>query len=165
MRFTLANLLIAVALVALTCAGLLNRTRILADGILTLTVLIYVVVGIRSFLVSGRDRAVSIVFSSVGIMYLLLVFKNVLPVIRDSLITNDALEAVYQLVPKSSTEAKPNFGPTYPWHHLGWLFGDELSNEPRRHFVLVGHCAFSWLIALFTGWFAGFIYKKWRVIE
>jgi hypothetical protein len=160
MQFTLWKLFLAVTMLALACAGLTFHSEGWASGIMSLTFLLYVAAAVRAICLQGRQRAVALSFLLAGVAYLTLVFTNIAPAVRSAMIANDLLEAAYRVVPKSLSEASPGFAPSYPWHHLDWLFGDGMEGEPRRHFVVIGHSVASWFLALLAASFAGEIYAR-----
>jgi hypothetical protein len=160
MRFTLSKLFFAVAMAAVACTGIIFHTVWWADGILFLTLALYLIAAIQGISLRGHDRAAAFAFLLTGVIYLSLIVTNAAAVVRNSLITNDILESMYQCVPQSPPESSPRFAPEYPWHHLDWLFADGMQGEPRRHFVLIGHCVWSWLFAMLASWFAVWTYAK-----
>ena len=160
MQFTLWKLFLAVTLLALACAGLTFHSEGWAGGIMSLTLLMFVAAAVQVICLQGRQQAVALSFLLAGVAYLTLIFTNIAPVVRSAMIVNDLLEAAYRVVPKSLSETIPEIPPSYPWHHLDWLFGDGMEGEPRRNFVVIGHCVGSWFIALLAAWFAGEIYTR-----
>jgi hypothetical protein len=76
MRFSLSKLLVAVGLISVACAGMAVRTRWWAEGIVVLTVGLFVVAALRAVVLKGRDRCFTIAFAAVGGGYLLLAFSS-----------------------------------------------------------------------------------------
>jgi hypothetical protein len=180
-RFKLSKLFLVVSMVALACAGMTLRTRWWAESILALTVLLFVVIAIRTIGQRGRDRAFAVSFSAVGLGYLLLLSSA----FGDSVITNIplGLSAKALGIPLDYVTAVINPPPTIiaaktglPPVASGDLIPSEIelgsfdeylfwgsrpdSRHPVHAFFLIGHCVWSWLFALLAGWFAGNIYAK-----
>jgi hypothetical protein len=55
MRFTLAKLLLAIAIAGIACAGMTFRTELWAIAIATLTIVLYWMAAIRRCLTPGSD--------------------------------------------------------------------------------------------------------------
>src|SRR5688572_9242268 len=95
MRFTLRYLFLAVAMLALACAGMIQVSPWWTSAITTLTVLIYAVILVAAVGSSGRCRVTAIAFSLIGAGYLLLISLDPLSSIRDPMLTNHALGYVW----------------------------------------------------------------------
>ncbi len=91
MRFSLFKLLLAVAMVAVACGGLMGRTRWWAIAIFSATLLLFVAVAVRGIRFDGRGRAAALTFAIVGMGYLLM---SMIQPVRDLLVTQQALVAL-----------------------------------------------------------------------
>jgi hypothetical protein len=102
MRFTLGKMFLAIAMLALACAGMTNCNRWWAHGIVIVTVLMYVFVTIQAVVSRDRTRAVSTIFALVGGGYLLLSLCPAFHPFSDLILTNRALISIgtrFQLPP------------------------------------------------------------------
>jgi hypothetical protein len=158
MQFTLSKMLIAIAMVALACAGLTMRTAGWSDGIMTLSLLMYLVVAIRAVGLHGRDRASAITFSLVGAGYLLLISCNASD-LRQSLATKYPLALLAKAwhVPISVQVADGTFD---DYLEGASSFKPDVFVLPLYCFFLIGHCVCSWLLALLAGWFCGAMWSR-----
>jgi hypothetical protein len=170
MHFTLSKLLIAIAMVALACAGLTIRTRGWADGIVSFTLFLYLVIGIRAVGLRGRDRAVSITFSLVGIGYILLISCNLFD-LRESLATKYPLALLAKAfhVPIAVVPAADNFGlaeitdgsfEEYLQYATSFQYGDDVGSGPLSRFFLIGRFVWSWLLAWLASCLCGSMWAK-----
>ncbi len=192
MRFTLSKLFLAVAMVALACAGLIGRNRWWAESIVTLSIVLYVAVALLSI---GRDmktKIFRIAFSAIGGGYLLLVLYA--EPIRQVLLTDHLLTIAGKSlqVPLSDGDTSsqgrapsPGFGggggPGFGGGGLivaggsggtgGGPFDwdrDDVGTlqlnigTQAGAFFVIGHCIWSWLFALLGGWLASFMYSKFQ---
>src|SRR5262245_49016166 len=112
MRFTLAKLFLAVALIALACAGMVSPTSSWTAAILSMSVLLYVVVAIRAIGLDRRPQIASLIFTLVGGGYLLLATCSIFPLFSRSLLTNYPLALIARArevrgVPYAYTPAAP----------------------------------------------------------
>src|SRR5262245_23967898 len=142
MRFTLSKLFIAVAMLALACAGMIYRNRWWTDAIITLTVLLFAVMALRAIGLRGRDRVFAIAFSVVGTVYLVLTMTDLCQIIGGSLPSNHVLAAAWKLTQGVGDMPLESVLAIRP-----------ISREDP--FFIIGHCVSSWLFALVAGWFAG----------
>src|SRR5262245_55223386 len=78
MRFTIKWLFLAVAMLALACAGLMYRTMVWAEIIFAISLLLFSSQFIRAVFAKPAERAGNIAFAVVGISYLLLVTSPLL---------------------------------------------------------------------------------------
>jgi len=147
---------------ALAVSGLVARTRLWADGILTLTVFLYAVVGARVVRLTGSARAFAIAFAIFGSAYFL---QQVLSPISDLLITNRLLCAIAKVlhVPEVSvnefvSSSATSKGPRLKWDDVTLLYANDMS--AGGVFLTIGHCVFSWLFALFGGWIVACGYSR-----
>jgi hypothetical protein len=165
MRFSLSKLLLAVAMVALACAAMTVRNHWWADAIVTITVLLYVVMALRAIGLRGRDRVFAIVFAIVGLSYLVLMTTDAFRTIRTSIPTKYPLGVAWKWLtnPKMPVQNNP-FRPTVteseeaPLEYI--VARAESSNIADGMFFLVGHCVWSWILALLAGWFAVRMYGR-----
>jgi hypothetical protein len=173
MQFTLSKMLIAIAMVALACAGLTMRTAGWADGIMTLSLLIYLVVAIRAVGLHGRDRANAITFSLVGAGYLLLISCNASD-LRQSLAIKYPLVLLAKAfrVPIESPPADDSgIGnitdasfELYLHYYTSSFSFQPYDQESLQRFFMIGRCVWSWLLAWLAGWFCGLMWarrEKW----
>ena len=112
MRFTLAKLFLAVALIALACAGMVSPTSFWSAAIVSMSALLYVVVAIRAVGLDRRSQIASLIFSLVGGGYLLLATCSIFPLFSRSLLTNYPLALIARAreirgVPYAYTPAVP----------------------------------------------------------
>ena len=91
MRFTLPKLFFAVTMAALACAGLTMRSRGWAETIVTLSVVMFAIVGLTAIASAGRLRVFRVAFALIGGGYMLVVMCSLLSPLRDSLLTTRAL--------------------------------------------------------------------------
>jgi len=94
MRFTLAKLFLAVALIALACAGMVSPTSLWSAVILSISALLYVLVAIRAIGLDRRPQIAGLIFSLVGGGYLLLATCSIFPLFSRSLLTNYPLALI-----------------------------------------------------------------------
>jgi len=158
----------------LACAGMVNRASGWAIGIFTLTGLLFAISTIRAIRSTRHDQAFATAFAAVGVTYLLIaIFSS--SVARLSLPTNYllALAARQLQVP---TVPVPTYAFTSGSGQSGGGTSSSASNNPKQavtldslilaassereataplgRFFLIGHCVWSWLLALLAGWFA-----------
>jgi hypothetical protein len=179
MRFTLPKLFLAVAIVAIACAGTLNHTSGWAIGIFTLTCLLFAVAVIRAIGSRGKKQAFSIAIVVVGFSYLLVAVYSG-SAVRLSLPTNYALAlAARQLqipaVPRPTYTFTSSSGSSSGGSGSSTANGTTSGAEPQLmpldaviiaastereataplgRFFLIGHCVCAWLLALLAGLFA-----------
>src|SRR5262245_55260933 len=106
MRFTLSKLFLAVAMLALACAGMIYRNRWWADGIVTFTFLLYAVTALRAVRLHARERTFAVAFAAVGTAYLAL-FQS--PA-RENLCTNYPLTFIARTLEPSALCELPSPG-------------------------------------------------------
>jgi hypothetical protein len=153
MRFTLGKMFLAVAMLALACAGLAYRTTLWASGIFALTIAMFIYAGISSRCGSERERLVSFAFALTLGTYLFgsfffgelgwlpSTFVIAILGIRSGVIPDDGRTF-------NNVEELLRFIRTTP-----------LTFEAHVLFI-VGHCVFSWIFALLAAWFAGWMYDR-----
>ncbi|HEY2882243.1 MAG TPA: hypothetical protein VGJ15_07405 [Pirellulales bacterium] len=107
MRFTLPKLFAAILLVALACGGLMARTRWWADGIVSLTVLLFLAAALLAIAGSGQTRVFRGSFAAIGLCYLLLVTCQEFATLRATLVTSRSLAVVAKAmqIPQQSNSA------------------------------------------------------------
>jgi hypothetical protein len=182
MRFTIGGLLLAVALAALGCAGLTTPNYFLGSSIATLSVVMFVVMGIRAVGLTGKKRAAAIAFAAVGGGYLLFVecgwfrtasvflitnyplaalaeSRNVYPVNTPIYATQNVAYGVIGPPGSVANGAGPN-QPTPSMIELLSMLAQSSGITPLTQFFLIGHCVWSWVFALLAGWFAGSQYQR-----
>jgi hypothetical protein len=174
MRFTLPKLLLAVALAGLACAGMVHRTDFWAAGIFTLTLALFVAIGLRAFGLRQRAQASAIAFAAVGILYLMFVMCA-REIGQGLLITNYPLALAARAMQvetvsppvyspptgKLSTGVSPNR--IQPDDSLGTIIFQANETDATAslgHFFLIGHCAWAWLLATITAAIAGYMHSK-----
>jgi hypothetical protein len=157
MRFRLTTLLVAVAMIAITCAAVLYRNRWWMDGIVTITILLYVVVGLRAIGLRGSSRVVAITFAITGPGYLFLATLAMLTAFPDVLVTNVLLAI-----------ASKNIGAelgSYSLESILKSLGNKSLRQDYLSVFIIGHCVFSWLFAVLAAWFAGRIYNQPTAVQ
>jgi hypothetical protein len=175
MQFTLSKMLIAIAMVALACAGLTLRTPLWTESIFSVTVLLYIVTGLAAVGRSGRARISSLAFAFFGGGYLLVVSCNAFSPLRDLLLTNRAIVQAAKLLSVPTVDQKTNAGlkqfvsssggfsnpDEYGWNN-NFAFGAMIASPqiPTGAFLIIGHCVWSWLLAFLAGWFCGAMWAK-----
>lgn len=182
MKFTIGGLLLVVALAALGCAGLTTPNYFLGSSIATLSVVMFVAMGIRAVGLTGKKRVAAIAFAAVGGGYLLFVECGWFRTASVFLMTNYPLAALAE-----SRNVYPMNTPIYATQNGGLAYGvigppgsvanNAAPNQPSMiellsmlaqssgitpltQFFLIGHCVWSWLFALLAGWFAGSQYQR-----
>ena len=182
MRFSLCNLFLAVTMLGLAFAGMIYRSIVWSDTLISLSLLLYAAVSLRAIAKHGAARAAAIAFSLVGFSYLLIATSAWLPTIRSALLTNYPLAVVAgaqglaneppspfnpPMISNTSTDATatPSSPPTSTLSRptirtvIELAFGRS-ALMPLGRFFLIGHCLFSWLFALVAGWAAAAMYSK-----
>ena len=185
MQFTLSKLFLAIAMLALACAGMMARTRWWAEAIVALSIVLYMAVALSAI---GRDvktKIFRIVFAAVGGGYLLLVL-TVEP-IRQTLLTDHALIVAgrsLQLpldgLDTSTLNPVPNpgfggggslggpitivnsggggiGGGPFDWEQETWGTLRLNVGTQAGAFFVIGHCVWSWLLALLAACFAAYM--------
>jgi hypothetical protein len=180
MRFTLGKMFIAIAMLALACAGMMYRSSPWVNGIFTLSLLLFVVPLIQIVRLSTRGRIAAVAFAAVGITYLVLATATIFRGPRELLFTNNILAETVKVLrienqeltvqPPPTTTAIPD--PTtgiYPSltasdlpsdQFIGLALSAEEDHLPLYYFFVIGHCVFSWLFAVLAAWFAGRMYDR-----
>ena len=151
-QFSIRNLFVIIAFVALGCAGLKGNSQWWMAVIFTLTVLLYGWIVVRAVGMQGRSQVFSKAFAIIGIGYLALAALSMLTRNPDILLTNVLLGVAekYTLSDMKSdsvdsiVQAARNDPLTRDY---GW-------------FIVIGHCMLSWFFALFGGWSAAWLYVK-----
>lgn len=87
MRVTIKGMLVAVAMLAVACAGMKYRTPFWMSIVLALSLLLYATMTVRAVALYGRDRAFATAFAIVGTSYSLLA-ASTLGSLQEYLITN-----------------------------------------------------------------------------
>jgi len=154
MHFSLSKLFLAVGMAALACAGMLSPTRLWATSITSLTIALFAVTAIRAIGLQGRERVFAITFALVGTGYLVLVFSK----ISEALITDYPLALL-----ADARHITPSERPPFDNTKAGFFYWTTMisnGGDPITQFFRVGHCVWSWLLALFAGWFASHVYAK-----
>jgi hypothetical protein len=177
---------LAVVILALSCAGTMYRTRLWASGIFSLTLVFFVVALLRTIRLSGRERIAAAVFSTAGISYLLVATVGFFHGASELLVTNYPLAWGAQAlnVPSPPNSAGPNpyavtlaGQPTtattltltpapVEWDTASLIdlgTSPQETNDPVRHFFVIGHCLFACLFAVLGGWFAERMYDRRKV--
>jgi hypothetical protein len=186
MRFTLGKLFLAIALLALACAGMMYRNGWWSDGIFTLTIGIYVVALIWAIGLQSRQRTCALIFAAAGLGYLLFATMSCFAGAKESLLTNYPLAyaakglqtygsttqvPVTRYVPASSKNSAGGTVTRYlpqtqyvasapPIHDIIQAQSTATAGSPLRSIFIIGHCVFSWLFALLAAWFAGQMYDR-----
>src|SRR5262245_45092524 len=93
MRYSLGKLLLAVALAAVACGALISHTHWWLRSVVTLTLALYTIVGVRAFALAGRDRMSAIGFVAFGAGYLILASTH----LGTSLLTNYPIAVIADL--------------------------------------------------------------------
>jgi hypothetical protein len=158
MRFTLKYLFVAVAMLALACAGMTYRTRGWTNTVITVTLGMYAVALIAALGSSGRQRVSAFAFAFTGAGYVLFMAFDGLAAIRDSLLTNYVLGAAWTaFVPPDGQPPQSEINDIVYWvYHERTGF---LGYTPWLFFA-IGHCVWSWIFAVLAGWFAGRMYDR-----
>lgn len=159
MHFSLSKLFLAVTMAALACAGMLSPTHLWSTSITSLTIALFTLTAIRAIGLAGRERAFAITFALVGSGYLLLAIAGV----NETLITNYSLALLADA--RHITHSQRPFPPTSAGEDYYWT--TIMSNQGTQivQFFRVGHCVWSWLLALFAGWFASYVYAKAKIFQ
>jgi len=158
MRFTLGKMFLAIAMLALACAGMMYHTSIWERIVFGVTIAMYSIVLMSA--VGSRSRYVvsAVAFSMVGGIYLLLVMFSQW---RVSLITNDPLTYIARALELPETVYAGPDGGVYPSpRELLSNMGAWPGSSPLHHFFVIGHCVFSWIFAVLAAWFAGRMYDR-----
>jgi hypothetical protein len=179
MRFTLGKMFLAVAVLALACAGMMYRTRLWASGIFSLTLIFFVVALLQVIRLHGRERIVAVVLSATGLAYLIFATAAPFHGARELLVTNYPLAwaakwlgvativnpggpNTISYVTSTGTTGVPTTSmivvPQTEWDTettIAMGTSAEDGNDPLRHFFIIGHCLFACLFAVLGGWFGG----------
>jgi hypothetical protein len=113
MRFTLLRMLVAVAMIALACAGLIYHTLGWTSVVVTATVALFFFMALRSLGQEPQERAFCLGFATVGGAYLFLATTHISS-IRESLCTNYPLAFAAQTAAEHGADlgtATPIFFP------------------------------------------------------
>jgi hypothetical protein len=168
MRFTLLKLLLAVAILALACAGMTNLNRWWLSGIVTLTIAVYSVAVLEMIASQGRQRAALLGFCAMGFGYFLLV-SNLFFGSGKWLLTNVPIAWVARAmqlgvdapVPAASGDGTNVIsGPTVPPLdvYIESVMGGIYYTTPVTIFFVIAQCVWSWLFAVLGAWFVGRMY-------
>ncbi len=157
MRFTLSNLFLGVAMIALACAGVTIHNRFWMDGLVTMSLLLYVVMAIRAVGLCGPERAFAIAFAVTGAGYLILAILSAFFAVPDLLVTNLLLAV--------AARHAFGFGQQFTTEGIAESSWNALNNfETLRldygQFFAIGHCVLSWLFALIGGWIVARMFRK-----
>ena len=144
-QFSIKALLGLAVFVALACAALLSASEWWAGATFTLTLAVLLVAVLASIFRRGSTRAFWIGFAVVGWVYLSLWpamrFSSRLLVWGDlPLLTTNLSELAYSEL-----------------HPTGWEDACGI-NEHQCRFVVVAHCLWTWLFAMFGGLLACYLY-------
>lgn len=162
MRFSLRNLFLIIALLALACAGLMYRNRWWLMGITTLTLSVFVAAALMAIVRHGRQRTVLCGFSFVGLIYY---FFSIHSSTGDHLPTTTALAAAARALKINHSFSDDPFGslPTY----MSQATVDDYirlmsmpSSEALHFFAQIGHCLWSLLFATLAAWLVGRMYDR-----
>ena len=154
---------VAVAMLALACAGMMYRTTWWADGIAALTLAVYATTALCSIGHHGRQRTVLLSFCVIGFLYYHLANDTIST--RDHLPTTVALAAAAQSLDIDPTMHQILRPPGHPDDSGEPTINDYIAQSSYREgpipaFTLIGHCVFSWIFAVLAAWFAGWMYDK-----
>src|SRR5262245_40112667 len=90
MRFTLGKMFLAVAMLALACAGMVYRDRWWMESMIALTITLYIAAILSVIGLRGRSRVFAVVFAMIGGGYFILFMSS--SSIREIFVTNHILE-------------------------------------------------------------------------
>jgi hypothetical protein len=169
MRFSLRNLFLFIALLAIACAGLMYRSPWWLKGITALTLMLFVVAALMALAQHGRGRAVLFGFCIVGLLYF---FLSINDSTGKRLPTTDALAAGARALKLGApSQTDDPFGDTiYPdpsktsLEVYTRLFYRSDSDEVAI-FAHIGHCIFALFFATLAAWFVGRMYDRHNLSE
>lgn len=167
MRFTLSKLLLAVAMLALACAGMTSLSRWWLSGITTLTIAIYGVAALKMIACQGRQRASLLGFCTMGFGYFLLV-SNLFFGSGKWLLTNVPIALIARAMQLGfDASPPPGSGAVISWQsvpsldeYLESIMGGIYLTTPATVFFMIAHCVWSWLFAVLGAWFVGRMYDR-----
>jgi hypothetical protein len=161
MRFTLGKMFLAIAMLALACAGMMHRNTLWTNCVISITFVMFALILVRAAGLRGRALVQSITFPLIGGAYLLVVESH----FGEGLLTNEPLGLAARSLnipgtPRGSGPVQFNVDQIIrqgmQWDSNGWNMP-----EPELHnFFLIGHCVFSWIFAVLAAWFAGRMYDR-----
>ena len=157
MRFSLSKIFVAIAVIALGCAGLVGRSQWWMDAIVTLTILLFAWMALRAIGLQGRDRAFCQGFALIGVAYLVLAILSMVSEAPDLLLTN-LLFAVAEKYTLSYEKNRPILQIMSEASHQALV-------REYGYIFVIGHCMFSWLFALIAGYFARWLYSKHQSLK
>jgi hypothetical protein len=153
MRFTLGKMFLAIAMLALACAGMMYSNDWWANGIFSFTVAIYVCVAISAIRLRSRALAAAVTFSMVGGLYLFIVEWR-----PSTFFIGDLLDLIgHALKPDVPLTGFRTVRVVNGVNTPGPLM---LRAPDLRGFLTIGHCVFSWIFAVLAAWFAGRMYDR-----
>jgi hypothetical protein len=156
MRFTLGKMFLAIAMLALACAGMKYGTYWWAGGISTLTLLLFGTAVVRAISESGRSRTVWASAAIIGIAYLVVASSRALhcEILFPSL-------AMAWFARTYEISYIPTLEPlSIQAYAFGGLGIQDTDFSHLKNFFTIGHCVWSWLFAVLAAWFAGRIYDR-----
>jgi hypothetical protein len=156
MRPTRTNVIVAIGMLALGSAGLMHRKLIWCDIVVGISLLIFTLQWLSGFAASSTKRVARISFAVVGFGYLFVVFASSM---SHFLITNQLLSIFWKWLDLSALDM------TRPADYLFFLLDRNErpvgpSAENALSFLVIGHCVFSWMLAVLAAWFAGRVHHK-----
>jgi hypothetical protein len=162
MQYSLRNLFLIIAFLAVACAGMMYRTHRWEIALVTLTLVIYAAIALRAIVAQGRNRALLSGFCMIGFGYFLLVNCATHSVGRILPTSYLSASAAYLLKVRVNTGV-PSYGianpplPTFDEYMAGVLIG--LIDNPFYH---ICHCLWSLFFATLAAWLVGRMYDRRR---
>jgi hypothetical protein len=152
---------LAVTMVAMACAALVEPTHWFLRSIVTISITLYAVTAVRIIALRGSDRVFAVAFCAFGIGYLILVSTG----IGRLLFTNYPMAEIALAKQMSIPSGPVSYSAP---RTRGEAVDEVISNSmlvpsdtlPVARLFLIGHCVWSWLFALLGGWFAGSMYAR-----
>lgn len=160
-QFTIRNLLLAIVLVAIACAALLNANAWWASGCQTAAVALLTCAILLAIHSDTQRRSYWLGFEIAGWIYLLLPTMSALG-LSVELISEKALDAVYPLFPWQEPKTTPGTGIL----SLRFPGASSMTEAELNHwnsFHSVGHALFTVLAALMGGTLSRWLYDRRRL--
>jgi hypothetical protein len=151
MRFNLRFLFLAIALLALACAGLMYHTSAWASSIWMVTWTFIVFAVVKAVSTSGRSRVRCISFAFAGVAYLAVCKTTSFA--EEGFPTNQLIASIAKITVRKTDNLDSTQIAAYG---LNPAYGNLLF----ARFFNIGHCLFSWIFALLAAWFAGRMYDR-----